>query len=812
MARTAILLGAAAVTLVPAQSRPAVLLFLEILASMSILALVLRRRRRRHPALLVTAASLFAGDIFYFLDHNVPGVSSWLFPFEEGAYTVYILAAAVFLVHAYRAEPRRSVPEKWVLLMFFTGFAYLSGRYVLIPFFRSGNFPSPFFYFTSSLYRITEAGVVALALLLGMKASSRRWFLMANGIALLSIASIALGYNTGVINATAIPFQEFGWLWGLLMILASQTYPDQEKENFSRWESARVRLVWLVFLFNAALLLLLYFLQNLVSKDAFQLTSLMFIAFASWLGANILSFKISEDLNLLLENLQEGGGSAASYRPRVKIHEAEVFAERLRIAYETIRTQSQMAALAKLSAQVAHDIRSPLAALDSALKDISSLPENKRLLIRGAAARIRDIANNLLEKKRQSGTASSPGARRAEPLLLSSLIESVITEKRLQYRDRPEVLIESSLGPDSYGLFVAVDPVEFGRVVSNLVNNAVEALDNGGSVAVHLSQTGNSAEVAVRDDGKGIPPDILPRLGRMGETHGKEGGTGLGLYHARTTAEAWGGKLSISSRPKGGTEVTIALPLSRPPGWFLPALRLDPGSSIVVLDDDTSIHQVWKGRFDSLRLRERGISLYSFSAPAALRDWKESNPSLSDSAVYLLDYELLGHQDTGLTLAEELRISDRASLVTSRYDEAHIVEGCRKLGMRLVPKNLSGLLPVTIHRAAARPEGPVLLLDDDPLVHASWRISAKAAGAEFRGFSDPAAFIAAAEGCGKDVVLYVDSELGGGLHGEKIAERLHDKGYSDISLATGHPPEKFAHLPWLRITGKAPPWTEDTSA
>ena len=121
---------------------------------------------------------------------------------------------------------------------------------------------------------------------------------------------------------------------------------------------------------------------------------------------------------------------------------------------------------ANMAAQVAHDIRSPLVALDAALKNTSQLPEKQRIIVRHAVNRIRDIANNLLEKNRQqvkaAPVAGSFVAGYGEPQevrLLSSFIDPVITEKRLQFDSRPGVNIDFELTRESYGLFVKIQPV-----------------------------------------------------------------------------------------------------------------------------------------------------------------------------------------------------------------------------------------------------------------------------------------------------------------------------------------------------------------
>lgn len=251
-----------------------------------------------------------------------------------------------------------------------------------------------------------------------------------------------------------------------------------------------------------------------------------------------------------------------------------------------IAISEKMAAQAR---QVAHDIRSPLAALEVASADAAQLPDAQRLLIHSAVGRIRDIANSLLDRQR----ALSPTLEAAaSPQRLSPLIDPVINEKLLQFRSQPHIKIEFRLDPSSHGLFASVAPIEFKRILSNLVNNAVEALGDGtGTVQVSLSASDGFARVSVRDDGKGIPPEMLAKLGRRGETHGKAGGSGLGLYHARTTAESWGGRLELASKIGKGTTVTLILPSA--PERLAP----EPGRErydAVLIDDDPLARLTWK--------------------------------------------------------------------------------------------------------------------------------------------------------------------------------------------------------------------------
>lgn len=335
---------------------------------------------------------------------------------------------------------------------------------------------------------------------------------------------------------------------------------------------------------------------------------------------------------------------------------------------QAARLESELAvskAVSDIAAQVAHDIRSPLAALGAAASGLELLPAEQRSLIEGSVNRMQGIADDLLQRYR--APSAGPGKVKALVCALAGLIEQVIAEKRLQHKDKTVVKIE--FAGASGEIKAMVEPKELQRLLSNLVNNSVEAFAGPGTVSVVLSALDGKALIEVKDNGKGIPAGILAKLGQKGETHGKAGGTGLGLYHARTTVEGWGGSFKIGSEPGKGTTVLIELP-----------------------------------------------------------------------------------------------------------------------------------------RAAASAGRMAVLLDDDLLVHMNWKLAAKTAGVELKVYKTPEDFAAAIETLSKDALIYIDSDLAGDIKGENIAKDLYEKGFTAISMGTGHSPEKFTHLPWLKVTGKEPPW------
>lgn len=472
-------------------------------------------------------------------------------------------------------------------------------------------------------------------------------------------------------------------------------------------------------------------------------------------------------------------------------------------------------AIKKNHAQIAHDIRSPLAALDMALPELSTLPEDIRLLVRSSVSRIRDIANKLLESppSKSHVNAMAQNLVRPEPIekaevvLLSSMIDSLISEKRYQFRSKMGIEIQLKLCTSSYGLFADFQPIEFRRAISNLINNAVEALEEGGNVTLELAKKDGKIEILCTDTGKGIAPEILSKLGQRGETHGKEGGLGLGLYHAKKSLQNWGGDLQLESQVGKGTVVILTLPNAPPPVWFVPELRISPQTSVIILDDDVSIHQIWDGRFENLSMTTQNIEIKHFSIPGELKSWVIQNAHEKKSVLYLVDYELLGLKETGLDLIEELGIASQSVLVTSRFEEKQILETCEKLGVGIVPKSMAAFVPLSVVDPPLKPD--FILIDDDPLVQLSWRLAAESSNQSMLGYSNADGFFKNSDQFDLSVPVYVDVSLGEGISGEGVARKIFDLGFNNVFLTTGYEAERYRHLTFLKgVVGKSVPWKE----
>ena len=490
------------------------------------------------------------------------------------------------------------------------------------------------------------------------------------------------------------------------------------------------------------------------------------------------------------------------------------------LSYQHAINNTTKAVFGEVARQVAHDIRSPLAALNMVVKqNLQGIPEENRIIIRQQIDRIQDIANNLLVKNKNTSPGKiDPTITKAE--LLSSAIEEIVTEKRLNYRSYLGLIIESDIyDNESYGLFARINLAEFKRVISNLINNAVEAIsDYKGKVVIRLeSKDDHLTKVIIDDNGHGIPPEIVEKLCRPGISFGKEknkeSGNGLGLYHARTCVESWGGVLNIKSEVNKGTKISLSIPKIDAPKWFAPQVDIASEQVIVVLDDDQGIHHTWDNRFSEIIRHEDLVKIIHLSNPNSFNDWIENEKNNYKNVLYLSDYELLGYDESGLDLIEKYAL-DNAILVTSHYEDEIIRERCNKLGVKLIPKMLVGFVPIKmIDNGAMITEGGALVIhnyydavyvDDDMLLRKCWDITAKKKGINLLTLPTINEFEKHAEKISKEsTVIYLDRNLDDdSMKGEEFAKILHERGYKNLNLATGEGPDNFSDLTWLKVCGK----------
>ena len=178
---------------------------------------------------------------------------------------------------------------------------------------------------------------------------------------------------------------------------------------------------------------------------------------------------------------------------------------------EKLRLLREASALNQIGEQVAHDIRSPLAALDMIVYNCQTFSENERVLVRKAVSRITDISNNLLVQYDYRNKQKIINEH-TEPEMIADLLSSILAEKRLQYEEK-NINWHLEISPETFGVFVNLLSSDFKRVISNLIDNSVDAIkdkDGTRDIVLYLKLIDFSMiEIRLVDSGCGIPGELL---------------------------------------------------------------------------------------------------------------------------------------------------------------------------------------------------------------------------------------------------------------------------------------------------------------
>lgn len=458
-----------------------------------------------------------------------------------------------------------------------------------------------------------------------------------------------------------------------------------------------------------------------------------------------------------------------------------------RSSNENIRNERDLA-YQSMARQVAHDIRSPLEALKASKEELSTIPEEDRRPIVAAISRIEEIAYNLLQYRRKS---ESPIDSAYTNIYCS--IESIIIEKQMQYRDQKNLIIENSLNEESISAFVSIGSDTFKRVLSNLVNNSAEALNFTGHIEVSCHRDKDNIEVTVKDNGPGVSDTIKEQMTKKGFTT-KPNGCGLGLSHAREQVELIGGRIKVSSNSLE-TKVTLVLPTSQTPTYWSTSINLEGISKVLILDDDSSIHEIWRKRFQNQMINIE----YFHSAKSLLESYKE----IPHGALLLSDYELLGEDLNGIECIKRLKARDRSILVTARAEEAAIISTVKEEGISLLSKTLARTVPI---KAKATKDIDLVLIDNDELVHMTWIRVLKKQGINAETYFSIESFLSNSSSYHLELPIYIDSDLGDGKKGEILSEAISVKGFKNLYIATAYNASSIKKPTWIKeVLDKSPP-------
>ncbi len=241
---------------------------------------------------------------------------------------------------------------------------------------------------------------------------------------------------------------------------------------------------------------------------------------------------------------------------------------RLRRLEAQLQQRERYSMMGEVAGGLAHEIRNPLNAVSTIVQQLRTdfhttehQQEYDELLeiVYREVRRISDSVQSFLQTVR-------PAPLHPEWFPVAELLRTIEHEFLGEARERNVVF---RVVPGSAG-DVYWDRNQMHQVLMNLVRNALEAVDTGGSVEIDSTRTEDEGvEIRVSDDGEGIPPEVRPRLFDLYFTT-KPGGTGIGLSLVQRIVSDHGGTVEIEDRPGGGAAFCIRMPVwartrNRPP-------------------------------------------------------------------------------------------------------------------------------------------------------------------------------------------------------------------------------------------------------
>ncbi len=212
-----------------------------------------------------------------------------------------------------------------------------------------------------------------------------------------------------------------------------------------------------------------------------------------------------------------------------------------------------LAAMGRMTATLAHEIKNPLAIIRGSARRLGKLAPDAQAMADSVVEevdRLSGTVNRYLEFAR-GGTPDGPLRGDA-----AATLAATVTLLQGEVGSRGCTL---ALDAPADGAAVPLDDPSLKQVWLNLIQNALEAVPDGGTVRAECRREGARVRVRIVDDGPGIPPEVRARLGEPFFTTRAQG-TGLGLYLSKRLVEGVGGSLRVECGPEGGTVVTVEFP------------------------------------------------------------------------------------------------------------------------------------------------------------------------------------------------------------------------------------------------------------
>jgi signal transduction histidine kinase len=217
--------------------------------------------------------------------------------------------------------------------------------------------------------------------------------------------------------------------------------------------------------------------------------------------------------------------------------------------------KARLATIGQMLSGVLHDLRSPMTVISGYTQLLAGERDTEQ---RKTFAAIIEREFDHINAMTRETLAFARGERQLllRKVHLNALAEEVDEHLRAEAQ-RTGVAVKVEAG---YAGIARIDDNKIKRALYNLARNAIQAMPDGGTLTLTISQEGDDLVFRVADTGAGVPPEIADRIFESFVTAGKKDGTGLGLAIVKQAAEEHGGTVSFKSRPGKGTTFELRLP------------------------------------------------------------------------------------------------------------------------------------------------------------------------------------------------------------------------------------------------------------
>jgi hypothetical protein len=305
--------------------------------------------------------------------------------------------------------------------------------------------------------------------------------------------------------------------------------------------------------------------------------------------------------------------------------------------YKSVKGEASLQLKSELIDEMRHNLNSPLITLHNLIDNNSTtiprkISEELKSKVQVISEYLKETKNNLVQTPE-------------EVFEVGKIIKGVVEDKRIELQSSLKQ-IEIHLEMMQENILIRFQSREFERILSNLLNNSINAIEKKGSIQLKVVRTNSSCVLRLIDSGRGVPPDKMKLLFQKGFTFNSPGGTGSGLYQAKYKLEKEGGKISLECPTSGGTIVELEIPLSK--SFAVHSARTR--RKLHLLEDDKYLKMNYINKIKENSLEKHFEVFFHENANDLLKhlDYEDK------SQIFILDSQIYDDKSAGIDLAKLL--------------------------------------------------------------------------------------------------------------------------------------------------------------